>query len=136
MTNAVNPALPRTLLLLCAAAALCTAASAPAATETPAMPTDTVRALSLAVAARDGMIEVRLTGLAPETRAVSYTIEVRGNSTSRHRGATTLAAGVPAVLSTMRTAAGADWCVTLVAEESGGAPYEITHGACTAEQGA
>jgi hypothetical protein len=133
MTYAVTPALPRSLLLAAAAAALCAPASAPAATETPALPTETARALTLDVETRDGMIEVRLTGLAPEALAVSYTIEVQGNSTSRHRGATTLAAGVPAVLSTMRTSAGGDWCVTLVAEEAGGTPYEITRGACPAE---
>ncbi len=131
MTYAVTPALPRTLLL--AIATLCAPAAAPAATENPAMPTDTARALTLDVESREGMIEVRLTGLAPEALAVSYTIEVRGNSTSRHSGATTLAAGVPAVLSTMRTSAGADWCVTLVAEEAGGTPYEVTHGACPAD---
>jgi hypothetical protein len=125
----MTSALPRALLPLAAAAL---AAPAPAATETPAMPPETDRALTLDVATRDGMLEIRLTGLAEEARAVSYTLEVKGRSTSRHRGTTTLAAGVPAVLSTMRTDAGADWCVTLVAEEAGGEPYEVTRGSCTA----
>lgn len=124
-------ALPHSLISLAAAATMLHT-PAPAASETPIMPPDTARALTLDVENRDGIIEVRLTGNAPEARAVSYTLEVKGSSTSRHHGATTLAAGVPAVLSTLRTRAGADWCVTLIAEEAGVAPYEITHGACPA----
>lgn len=99
--------------------------------ETPAM-SDTPRALSLDVETRDGMLEVRLTGLSDRAQGVSYSLEVTGTSTSRHRGATRLTAGTEAVLSTMRTSAGDDWCVKLVAEEEGRAPYEITRGTCAA----
>ena len=95
--------------------------------------TDASPALSLDVQARDGMIEVELVGLSPRNQVVSYTLEVSGRSTSRHRGTTTLAAGTRAVLSTMRTAAGDDWCVKLVAEEEGRAPYEVTEGNCAAD---
>jgi hypothetical protein len=93
---------------------------------------DAPRALSLDVETRDGMLEVRLTGLSAHAQGVSYSLEVTGTSTSRHRGSTRLAAGTEAVLSTMRTSAGADWCVKLIAEEEGRAPYEITRGACAA----
>jgi hypothetical protein len=111
--------------------ALLLATPAPALPETPAM-TDTPRALTLDVETRDGMLEVRLTGLSPRAQAVSYDLEVTGRSTSKHKGRTTLAAGMQAVLSTMRTAAGEDWCVKLVAEEEGHAPYAITRGNCAA----
>lgn len=95
-------------------------------------PADTARALTLDVAAKDGMLEVRLTGLSERARGVTYSLEVTGTSTSRHRGSTQLAPGTQAVLSTMRTSAGAAWCVRLVAEEEGSAPYEITRGSCAA----
>lgn len=117
-------------LLAAAATALPTARP-----ETPAMPetmTEAPRALSLEVENRDGMLEVRLTGLSERAQGVTYALEVTGTSTSRHRGSTRLAAGTRAVLSTLRTPAGADWCVTLVAEEEGRAPYEVTRGSCAA----
>jgi hypothetical protein len=90
------------------------------------------RALSLDVETRDGMLEVRLTGLSERAQGVSYSLEVTGTSTSRHRGSTQLAAGTQAVLSTMRTTASEGWCVKLVAEEEGRAPYEVTRGTCAA----
>lgn len=96
--------------------------------------TDAPRALALDVETRDGMLEVRLTANSPRAQAVSYALEVTGQSTSRHRGSTTLAAGAQAVLSTMRTPAGENWCVTLVAEEEGRAPYEISRGPCRGEE--
>lgn len=116
------PALPAGAL-----AALGLVAPAPTAAAT-----DDPRALSLIVEERDGMIEVQLIGLAPEARGVSYSLEVTGRSTARHRGATTLASGTRAVLSTLRTAAGEDWCVRLTAEEDGRDPYAIMRGPCAA----
>jgi hypothetical protein len=94
--------------------------------------TEPPRALTLVVEERDDIIEVRLIGLSPRAQAVSYALEVTGQSTSRHRGATTLAAGSEAVLSTMRTSAGSGWCVRLTAQEDGQEPYEITRGECAA----
>lgn len=94
---------------------------------------DDSHALTLDVREHDGMIEVQLIGLSQRTQQVSYAIEVTGQSTSRHRGKTTLTAGTTAVLSTMRAGAGENWCVTLVAEEEGRDPYEITHGPCAAK---
>jgi ribose 1,5-bisphosphokinase PhnN len=98
----------------------------------PAM-TDNAPALTLDVREHDGMLEIELVGLSPRAQGVSYALEVTGNSTSRHRGSTTLAAGTRAVLSTMRTNAGDNWCVKLVAEEEGRAPYEVTRGPCADE---
>lgn len=123
------------LVALLAAAASAAPSVPPARQESPAMPadpTDTARALSLDVAAGDGVLDVRLTGLSERARSVSYSLEVTGTSTSRHHGSTQLAPGKQAVLSTMRTSAGAEWCVRLVAEEEGSAPYEITRGTCAA----
>ncbi|PKP93014.1 MAG: hypothetical protein CVT75_06775 [Alphaproteobacteria bacterium HGW-Alphaproteobacteria-14] len=94
--------------------------------------TEDSHALTLDVQQHDGAIEVRLIGNTAHTQVVSYLIEVRGQSTSRHRGRTTLSAGNTAVLSTMRASVGADWCVKLVAEESGREPYEIIEGSCAA----
>lgn len=111
------------------------AAPSPASPETLAMSetqSELPRALRLDVETRDGMLEVRLTGLSERAQGVSYSLEVTGTSTSRHRGSTRLAAGTQAVLSTLRTAAGEDWCVKLVAEEEGRAPYEVTRGTCSA----
>ena len=97
----------------------------------PAM-TDESPALTLDVREHDGMLEIELIGLSPRAQGVSYALEVTGQSTSRHRGSTTLTAGTRAVLSTMRTRAGENWCVKLTAEEEGRAPYEITQGPCPA----
>lgn len=109
-----------------AALALLSHTTVPAMTEEP-------HALTLDVIEADGIIEVQLIGHAPRAQAVSYALEVTGQSTSRHRGSTTLAADTRAVLSTMRTTAGAEWCVRLTAEEEGRAPYEITRGTCAAD---
>lgn len=114
------PALP--------AAALALLALLPSDT-VPAM-TDQPNALTLDVREHDGMLEIELIGLSPRAQGVRYALEVTGQSTSRHRGSTTLAAGTRAVLSTMRTRAGDNWCVKLTAEEEGRAPYEITQGPC------
>lgn len=91
---------------------------------------DDVQSLTLDVRSVDGKLEVQLIGLSPRAQAVSYALEVTGQSTSRHRGATTLTPGTRAVLSTMRTRAGENWCVTLTAEEEGRDPYEIKRGTC------
>lgn len=97
----------------------------------PAM-TNHAPALTLDVQQRGSMIEVRLIGHSPRAQQVSYALEISAQSTSRHRGKTTLAADTMAVLSTMRTETGGKgWCVKLVAEDEGGAPYEVTRGDCT-----
>lgn len=92
--------------------------------------TDEPHALTLDVREDAGTIVVQLVGFAPEARQVSYALEVTGQSTSRHKGKTMLAAGTRAVLSTLRATAGENWCVTLQAEEEGREPYEVTQGNC------
>lgn len=93
--------------------------------------TDNQPALTLDVRQHDGTIEVRLIGLSPRTQQVSYALEMTGQSTSRHRGKTTLTADTLAVLSTMRAQTSENWCVKLVAEDEGGEPYEVRRGTCT-----
>jgi hypothetical protein len=87
-------------------------------------------ALTLDVRQHGDAIEVQLIGDAPTARQVSYELEVAGQSTSRHRGKTTLTANARTVLSTVRATAGNKWCVRLLAEEEGREPYEIIEGDC------
>lgn len=91
---------------------------------------DAPGALSLAVHHHGDALEVQLIGDAPEARQVSYLLEVSGQSQSRHRGKTTLAANARTVLSTVKANAGPDWCVRLQVEEDGREPYEIREGNC------
>lgn len=91
---------------------------------------DAPGALTIAVHQHGDAIEVQLIGESPEAQKVSYLLEVSGESQSRHRGKTTLAANARTVLSTVKAKAGPDWCVRLVAEEEGRAPYEIREGNC------
>ena len=99
----------------------------------PAVVHDGPAALSLAVAKQGDRIEVQLIGETAEARQVSYVLEVSGQSNSRHRGKTTLAAHTRTVLSTVTASAGPDWCVRLLAEEEGREPYEIREGLCPGE---
>jgi hypothetical protein len=95
---------------------------------------DTPEALKLDVRQHGNRIEVQLIGDAPTARQVSYMLEVTGQSTSRHRGKTTLAANAPTILSTVKATAGDKWCVRLLAEEEGREPYEIVEGDCDLSQ--
>jgi hypothetical protein len=94
---------------------------------------DVPEALKLDVRQAGDGIEVQLIGNSPRAQQVSYLLEVTGQSTSRHRGKTTLAANARTVLSTVRANAGEKWCVRLLAEEEGREPYEILAGDCVAE---
>lgn len=96
----------------------------------PAM-RDASHALSLKVERTGGTIAVELLGHSPRARQVSYVLEVSGQSTSRHRGTTTLAANTPVRLSAMTASVGETWCVRLLAEEEGSDPYEIVEGDCS-----
>jgi len=90
-------------------------------------------ALMLEVRQQGDTLEIQLIGDSPQTQQVSYLLEVTGQSTSRHRGKTTLAANARTVLSTVRANSGTNWCVRLLAEEEGREPYEILKGNCEAE---
>ncbi len=103
-----------------------------ASSTVPDMNDNAPHALVLDIRRLGDAIEVQLIGQSPQSLQVSYTLDVGGTSTSRHRGKTTIAAGNRTVLSTIRVSAGEDWCVRLVAEEDGGEPYEIQEGNCPA----
>jgi hypothetical protein len=87
-------------------------------------------ALTLDVRHEADAIEVQLIGDSPRAQEVSYILEVTGSSTSHHRGKTKLTANARTVLATVRASAGENWCVRLLAEEEGRAPYEIQKGRC------
>ncbi|SHN59241.1 curli-like amyloid fiber formation chaperone CsgH [Erythrobacter sanguineus] len=103
-----------------------------ASSTVPAM-SDLPDALTLEVRQQGDTLEIQLIGDSPRTQQVSYLLEVTGQSSSRHRGKTTLAAHARTVLSTVRTTPGKSWCVRLLAEEEGREPYEILEGSCDAE---
>ena len=88
------------------------------------------RALALEVVEDGSLIEVQLIADSPQTQQVSYTLEVTGRSTSKHRGRTGLVAGKKHVLSTMRAEKDENWCVRAVVEEDGREPYELIEGDC------
>lgn len=100
----------------------------------PAM-TEDRQALRLDVHQHEGAIEVQLIGNSAQAQEVRYLLEVTGQSTTRHRGKTTLSPNTTAVLSTVRANTGSSWCVKLFAEEEGRAPYEVTHGSCSSPPG-
>lgn len=106
----------------------------PLASSTVTAMSDTPEALRLDVRQHGNSIEVQLIGDAATARQVSYVLEVTGQSTSRHRGKTTLAAHSPTILSTVKATAGEKWCVRLMAEEEGREPYEIVEGDCNPGQ--
>lgn len=104
----------------------------PLASSTVSAMSDLPEALKLDVRKTGDAIEVQLIGDSARAQRVSYVLEVTGQSTSRHRGKTTLAANARTVLSTVRANAGERWCVRLLAEEEGRDPYEIIEGDCPA----
>ncbi|MEQ5788388.1 hypothetical protein J3454_10825 [Erythrobacter sp. NFXS35] len=106
----------------------------PLASSTVVAMTDRPESLTLDIREHGGALEVQLIGDSSRTQSVSYVLEVSGQSTSRHRGKTTLTADARTVLSTIRANAGDKWCVRLLAEEEGLPPYEILQGNCTAEE--
>lgn len=104
-----------------------------ASSTVPAM-SDLRDALTLEVRQQGDTLEIQLIGDSDRTQQVSYLLEVTGQSTSRHRGKTTLAANARTILSTVRANPGNTWCVRLLAEEEGREPYEILEGDCDDEE--
>lgn len=90
-------------------------------------------ALKIDVREEGDVIEIQLIGETPRSQQISYVLEVTGQSSSRHRGKTTLAANSRTILSKVRTTAGGSWCVRLVAEEENREAYEILYGNCSSE---
>jgi hypothetical protein len=105
----------------------------PLASSTVSVMSDNPEALTLEVHRNGDAIEVQLMGDSRHTQQVSYLLEVTGQSTSRHRGKTTVAANARTVLSTVRANVGERWCVRLLAEDEGREPYEILEGDCAIE---
>ena len=96
----------------------------------PVSQTEEHRAVNLSVEEKDGTIEVTLTGQSLVDQQIAYELLMEGQSTSRHKGKTSLQANHSAVLSTMKMSASDDWCVSVKVVESEGPSYEYTEGNC------
>jgi hypothetical protein len=101
------------------------------AAEAP-MTEDGNRAVALEVSEVGNRIEVKLVSLPGKRQTLSYSLEVMGRSTSKHRGKTTVAGDARKVLSTITSEASADWCVRASIDEENGNSYEIVEGPCSA----
>lgn len=88
------------------------------------------RAVVLEVAEKGDAVEVVLTGHSSVEQTIAYELALTGNSTSRHRGKTTLAADRSVVLSRMTMPAKPDWCVTATITEQDGRSYSYEQGSC------
>lgn len=88
------------------------------------------RSITLDVQMEGDQVVARVLGHSKTTRQVSFSLEVTGTSTSRHKASTTLAAGTQTTLSTIKITRGESWCARAVVEEAGIEPYELTQGPC------
>lgn len=88
------------------------------------------RALSLNVVETGDSVEVQLVAESSVTQQVEYEIELIGNSTARHSGSTSVAAGNRHVLSSLRSNASANWCARAKVSEASGARYTLEAGDC------
>lgn len=103
--------------------ALAMAASGAHAGEAP-------RALALSVVEHGDNVELELIANSPVAQQVQYSLELVGNSTARHRGDTSIAAGERQVLSRLTSSVGESWCATVHVTEASGAHYTLTAGTC------
>lgn len=78
----------------------------PLVSRTASAMSDVSTALTLDVHQNCDAIEVPLIGDSPRAQQVSYLFEMTGQSTTRQRGKTTLAANARSVLSTVKASAG------------------------------
>ncbi|MEL7218071.1 MAG: curli-like amyloid fiber formation chaperone CsgH [Pseudomonadota bacterium] len=101
---------------------------APALAGTVVPPSE--RAVSLEISERGDKIVVELNANSPHRQHVSFTVELTGNSTSKHSGSITLAANDHQTLSTLKMGNAGKWCARVVVEEEGSAPYELREGIC------
>lgn len=88
------------------------------------------RAISLDVRLEGDQVIARILGQTDTARRVSFTLEVSGSSTSRHKSSSTIAPGPQSVLSSVAISRGDDWCVRALVEEEGLDPYELSEGPC------
>lgn len=73
-------------------------------------------------------ISVLLKGNSKETQRVSYKLATQGSSKTIHKGATTLVANSPTVLSTISFSGSKCWSVTLSVTEEVAGEYRIVRG--------
>lgn len=88
------------------------------------------RALALEVIENGDSVELELIANSAVAQKVQYSIELIGNSTARHRGDTSIAAGERQVLSRLKSGVGESWCATVHVTEASGAHYVLTAGDC------
>ncbi len=91
---------------------------------------ETPRALALSVVEEGNSIELELVANSHVAQQVQYSLELIGNSTSRHRGDTAIPAGERQVLSRMKSSVGEHWCARVEVTEANGAHYTLTAGDC------
>lgn len=91
---------------------------------------DSSRALALEVVEHGDSVELELIAHSSVAQQVQYSIELVGNSTSRHRGDTNIPAGERQVLSRLKSSIGDSWCATVHVTEANGAHYVLTAGDC------
>lgn len=89
------------------------------------------QALKLERETRSGEVEIRVIGHSDNAVEVSYHLDVKGNSTTRHSGRTRLKPGVEATLSRVKVSTDGDWCATLEVEQ-GEDRYTLEEGSCPA----
>ncbi|MEL7188838.1 MAG: curli-like amyloid fiber formation chaperone CsgH [Pseudomonadota bacterium] len=118
-----------TVLVGLSAAFAAVSASAEIEQEEAAM--GTAKALKLERKIREGEVEFRVIGLSESAVEVSYKLDVKGNSTTRHSGRTRLSPGVEATLSRVKVATNGDWCAILEVEQ-GSDRYTLKDGNCPA----
>ncbi len=90
--------------------------------------TDEARTLALEVVEADTHVKVLLLAQSRHRQEVSYEIELTGDSTTRHKGRTTVDPGGQRVLSTIRMSTSGAWCARVTVQEDDGAPYELSRG--------
>lgn len=88
------------------------------------------RAVRLEAIEDGGQVTVQVFGNSPRTQRISFTVEVTGQSHSKHSGSLTLAANDPQTLSTLKVGASGDWCAKITVEEEARAPYQLLRGTC------
>ena len=93
---------------------------------------ETPRALALSVIEHGDNVELELIANSQVAQQVQYSIELIGNSTSRHRGDTSIPAGERQILSRMKSSIGEHWCARVHVTEGNGAHYTLTAGDCSA----
>ena len=88
------------------------------------------RALALNVSESENNVEIQLVALSAVAQQVEYSIELVGNSRSRHSGNTAIPAGDRQVLSRLSTNVTDTWCARVEVTEGSGESYTLTAGDC------